>query len=98
MDLVKDILVNDLGELQFKAGDLEIGESDYQHVNHILRSKPGYYRKHPLLGVNVNRMVKGKVNGEVRKDIRKQLEGDGYVVGSIIKDGVDMEIDTKRVR
>ena len=57
MDLVKDILVNDLGELQFKAGDLEIGESDYQHVNHILRSKPGYYRKHPLLGVNVRIVV-----------------------------------------
>ena len=82
MALVKDILIND--DIAFKNGDLVVGESDAQHIEHILTAKPGHFYQFPTLGVGIVDEIKASVNKQaLRQRIKQNLEADNYRINKI---------------
>lgn len=91
MELVKDILIND--DISTKNGDLVVGESDAQHIEHILRAKPGQFYQFPTLGVGAEDGIKGSINRQAdRQKIKQNLESDNYRVNKVKITG---DIDSK---
>ena len=76
-------------DLDIKDGDFNIGVSDLQHVAHILEAEKGQYRQSPLVGVGVLKMLNGPISGAEKRDIKMQLQGDGYQVKEVVfKEGL----------
>lgn len=75
-----DILLNDSNELITIGGDFAIGQSDQQHVKHIIEAFKGEYKANPLVGFGVISYLKrdNKIESEFRRDLKIQLENDGY--------------------
>ena len=101
MALVKDILIND--DIGIKNGDLVVGESDSQHIEHILTAKTGHFYQFPTLGVGVVDNIKGNVNRQaLKQNIKRNLEADNYrirkleITGDI--DQVITQIDAIRLK
>ena len=78
---MKDFLFND--DLEFKNGDFAIGESDNQHVQHILLCSKGEYKERPELGVGLERMLNTEDPMEFLIEAKKNLEYDGLKVNNI---------------
>lgn len=101
MELVKDILIND--DIGFKNGDLVVGESDQQHVEHIISIKPGQFYQFPTLGVGIADQVKGSINRQsLKQKIKVNLESDNYRINKIeVEGGIDeliTSIDAVRLK
>jgi len=73
-----DILLDDDLDLRIENGDFVIGPSDEQHIELLLRSAPGHWKKNPLIGANLAQDINGFFDGEARKRIRLTLQADGY--------------------
>lgn len=78
---MKDILFND--DIEIKNGDFAIGESDNQHVKHILLASKGEYKFSPELGVGIDRMLATEEPMEFLIEAKKNLEYDGMKVKNI---------------
>ena len=79
MELVKDILINQ--KVSAKDGDIIVGESDAQHIEHILIANTGQFYQFPTLGVGVIDNIKGTINQQSFKQrIKRNLELDNYRV------------------
>lgn len=74
-----DILLDEAYDLKIENGDFLIGDSDMQHVDHILLAHPGEYKEYPQVGVGLSKYVKttGKEQS-LKRSIRVQLNYDGY--------------------
>lgn len=76
----RDILL-DSGELRVERGDLVLGESTAQHIEHILLAQKGEYKQSPLTGIGILNYLNAPINGVMRlkleREIRLQLEADG---------------------
>lgn len=70
-------------DLSIQNGDFVIGNSDLQHIHHILEASPGQYRQHPLLGVGIRAWLKGSVTGVEKRDVSLQFLTDGYKVREV---------------
>lgn len=92
-----DILLDDNDDLLIANGDLAVGESDYQHIRHIVRASKGEYKQFPLLGADIIDSLNGNADYEVQQVIKKQLRVDGYNVKSINFDNGELIIDAERV-
>ncbi len=75
----KDILLDDTGDLLIEDGDFVVGQSDQQHILHILQAAPGHYKQHPILGANAIAFVGGN-SADLKRNVRLQLHSDGYNV------------------
>ena len=71
-------------DLSIKNGDFVIGDSNLQHVAHIIEAEQGQFRQHPLVGVGVIKMLNGPISGAEKRNIRLQLEADGYKAKEIV--------------
>lgn len=101
MELVKDILINQ--KVSAKDGDIIVGESDAQHIEHILIANTGQFYQFPTLGVGVIDNIKGTINQQSFKQrIKRNLESDNYRVKDlkITKELEELitSIDTLRLR
>ena len=77
-----DILFND--DVIISGGDLDVGISDQQHIEHIFRAHPGQFYQHPTLGIGIEDDNHGIIHKPSRKQtIRKQLEFDNYRINKI---------------
>lgn len=87
----KDILLED-NDLKFSTlGDFEIGESDNQHQQDIIFENIGAYKEHPLVGVGIiNYLNSTNTQLQLAREIKLQLEVDGYVVESVDFVGTDI--------
>ncbi|WP_046245027.1 hypothetical protein [Hymenobacter terrenus] len=66
------------------TGDLRVGYSDFQHIEHIVASFPGFYRQAPLLGVGIGSYQKSSGQGpEIQRRVAIQLQADNYVVETV---------------
>lgn len=76
----KDILLNEDNSPQIVNGDFVVGESDEQHVQHIIQAQKGDYKEFPSLGVDPIRYLKGgpRASADLQREITVQLEADGY--------------------
>lgn len=91
-----DFLLDDNGDELILNGDLVLGGSDDQHITDILASYPGEWKQSPLCGVNIRRAINGSMDGRIRRDVRLQLEADGYKVKNITFTETELNIDAER--
>lgn len=80
----QDILHDDNGDLLFENGDFKIGASDQQHVGDIFIMNPGENKEFPVLGFGAIRYIKKTIiESEFKRDLKLQLEYDGYINADI---------------
>jgi len=79
---MKDILIKDDDLLIFK-GDFYVDESDAQQVELILKSKQGEWKEAPQVGADISRAQNGAIDRSLYRDIRVQLEADGFSVKNL---------------
>jgi len=82
---MKDILVdvNNDNDLIIQGGDFKIGESDQQHIAHIILAQPGEYKQWPLIGFGIRNYVNGIIDASAKRKLKLQLKSDGYGIGDI---------------
>lgn len=80
-----DILLNEQNEVLIVDGDFVTGQSDQQHVKHIVEAFKGEYKSTPLVGFGALNWLKrdDKIESEFRRDLKIQLENDGYTDATI---------------
>lgn len=86
--MVKDFILNSSGDLDVSAdGDLKVGFSDNQHIEHVVVSSQSNYKQHPLVGVNARSYINSPVNSTnsiaFKRNAKLQLEADKAEVQSI---------------
>ncbi len=89
----KDILFED--DIIIEDGDLVVGDSDRQHIEHILVAAPGHYKQNPLVGANITQMLSGPIGLSEKQNIKKALQSDGYNAKNIIFNEGGIEIDAE---
>jgi hypothetical protein len=80
---MKDILVDETGDLVFENGDLKVGYSDNQHQHHILLANKGEYKEYPEIGVGIVQILGDDDYDEVLIEAKKNLEYDGMEIENI---------------
>ena len=90
-------------DIEISGGDLKIEPSDQQHIEHILRAKPGHFYQFPTLGVGIDENKLASINSEVLKQqIRQNLEADNYRVNKLeiatTVDSIGASIDAIRLK
>lgn len=80
-----DILLDENNNLLIVDGDFVCGLSDQQHVKHIVEAFKGEYKSTPLVGFGALNYLKRdeKIESEFRRDLKIQLENDGYTDAKI---------------
>jgi hypothetical protein len=83
--IAQDILLDENGELIIENGDFKVGTSDKQSIQSILNAFPGWWKQFSTVGVGMAKYLNstGKQQ-EIQRNIRLQLEADGFVVDTII--------------
>ena len=65
-------------------GDLDVGKSDPQHIEHIFRARPGQFYQWPTLGISIDLYRHGTVHkATLKQRIRTHLESDGYRINKL---------------
>jgi hypothetical protein len=71
----RDILLNDDNELLISKGDFVTGDSDEQHVSLIIRSSPGDWKQHPLVGVGIIKEINSPETAQTKENLSKRIKG-----------------------
>jgi hypothetical protein len=83
--IAQDILLDEKGELRIENGDFVVGPSDKQSIQSILNAFPGWYKQFTTVGVGMAQYLNSKdKQQEIERNIKIQLESDGFVVDTII--------------
>ncbi|WP_268846732.1 hypothetical protein [Flavobacterium aestivum] len=64
-------------------GDFVVDGSEAQHVELILKSEQGQWKENPELGANLHKAKSGVIDRFLNRDIRVQLEADGFVLNDL---------------
>ncbi|WP_281683420.1 oxidase [Zunongwangia profunda] len=80
---MKDILLDQDGDLIIENGDFKIGYSDNQHQEHILKAEKGEYKEFPEVGVGISQMLSDDRYDEMMIEMKKQLQYDGMKIKTI---------------
>ena len=90
MATAKDILFIE-NEYDFSNGDFNTGESDNQHIQDIVFENIGAYKQYPLVGVGLVKYLNSSGTQLVlSREMKIQLETDGYSVNEIAFDGINV--------
>ena len=82
---MSDILLSDNLDLVFQNGDFVIDESQAQQIKLCLLTAKGEWRENPTIGVGLDSYLVGEnTQLDLSAEIRKQLEGDGATVESVL--------------
>jgi hypothetical protein len=77
--MAKDLLHDDEGNLMFKNGDFDMGESEQQHVGDIFLMQPGETKEFPIIGFGAINYIKSRISDfEFKRNLKLQLEYDNY--------------------
>ena len=89
---MKDLLLDENGDLAIVNGDLLIGDASTQSVQLILTSKPGEWKEFPLVGCDIERALNGAISRFLEQNIRVQLEADYFKIEKlqITEKGIDL--------
>jgi hypothetical protein len=70
-------------DIAFVNGDMYVAESDEQHIIDIINAFPGWWKEYPFMGVGLMRYMKSNTSAqEVNKNVKTQLQADGYTLNS----------------
>ena len=83
---MKDLLLNEAGDLQLTGDDLVIGLSDEQQQEHILIGQKGSVKQFPDTCVGIENYINTSETTDMLREIRYQYEQDGMVVNTISYD------------
>lgn len=78
-----DLLLDENNDLLITENDVTIGESDGQNGRLLLDTKKGDWTQFPNTGVGIIQYLKGAFDGEARRNVRLQFQGDGYKVDTL---------------
>lgn len=85
MEMVKDIILDDLGDLLFDNGDFKIAESDQQHCVLIINTYAGNWKQAPLCGVGIMQyLASSGQSATLKRSINVQLKADGYINTEVV--------------
>ncbi len=73
---MKDLLLNEAGDLSIINGDLVIGDSDEQHREIILITQPGSFKESPDVGVGLENFL-NDASDELAQTVKEQFAKDG---------------------
>lgn len=77
MDAFDYILEESTNDLKILNGDFVVDKSDQQHVEDILRAKPGQFYQWPLLGVGIENFRNASLSGQrLKQDVKLNLRSD----------------------
>lgn len=95
MAMVKDIILDDLGDLSFYDGDFKVADSDQQHCILILNTSAGNWKQYPLCGVGIiNYLAASGQGAALKRSINIQLKADGYVnIDVVLQENSSGEFD-----
>lgn len=90
---MKDLLLDENGDLKIVNGDFVIGDASEQSVEQLLISKPGEWKEFPQVGCNIQKSRNGKIDRFLERNIRVQLESDGFKVGklNVTEQGIELK-------
>jgi len=90
---MEDIIFKD--DIEFKNGDFRVDDADGQHIEHIIRAKPGHFFQHPTIGVGADDFINGNESKpSIRQRIKQNLIFDNYRVNKILVEGIVDELIT----
>lgn len=93
---MKDLLLDENGDLKIENGDFVVGKSDEQHQLDIMLAEKGEFKEFPEVGVGIQQMLSDDNFTPMLIEAKKQLEYDGMRVNDIIfKQGGKLIIDGK---
>ena len=83
MKIVNDMLIDtQTMDLQIKDGDFVVGDSTFQHQQHLLLAAKGDYKYAPEVGVDAVSQLHSS-NTTLARDARVQFIKDGMTVNAI---------------
>lgn len=92
-----DITVDSSGEPLIANGDFVVGDSEAQHLEHLLKAFPGNYRAYPLVGIGAPAWQNARVGlGRIEGDIKLQLKADNWVNEEVVLNGTNISIQAER--
>jgi hypothetical protein len=95
--MATDILLDENGDLRIENGDLVTGESEAQHIEHLMVMNKGEYKGSPLTGAGIPAMLKsGNKRAVIEREVMLQLERDGYKVKTLKINWPEINIDAVR--
>lgn len=92
-----DILVDSTGQPVIKNGDYVVGDSEAQHLDHLLQAFPGSYFYYPLTGIGAPAWKNARIGlSSIEANTKLQLKADGWVNERVVLDGQDIDISAER--
>lgn len=88
-----DFILNENNEPVVENGDFVIESSDGQHIQMILQLEKGELKQYPEIGVGMLKYINSNIDGRLRKEIKLQLEADGYDTSGLKIVGNQIEIN-----
>lgn len=91
---MRDLVLDENGDLSIINGDFVTGYSDNQHQEHILVATKGEYKEFPELGVGIEQILNDDDWMSVLIEAKKNLEYDGMKIKNIkFEDNGNLNID-----
>jgi hypothetical protein len=93
-----DMMLDGDGDIMIVNGDLVLGASDGQHIQHIFELEPGELKENVLVGLGINKKLNGnEADGDLRREATLQLQADGYTLKTpVIIEKKNIVIDAER--
>ena len=103
MAAANDILINGERDISIKSGDIDVGLSDQQHIEHLVFARPGQFSQHPTIGASAQDLILSNIHKATeRRKIRTTLKDDNFRVNKIDITGegdkTSISIDATRKR
>lgn len=80
---MKDILLDELSDLQVLNDDLVIGVTDQQHQEHLLLTEKGDIKQFPDAGVGTLKYLESEDPGALLREVSIQFSSDGMNVKAV---------------
>jgi hypothetical protein len=77
---MKDILINNDGNLKIENGDFAAGDSTLQNQAFILLANSGEFKENPMVGVGIDNYILDSDMSGCEYEARKQFASDGLKV------------------
>lgn len=91
-----DVLLNENLDLSIKDGDLDFGESTYQHQQLLLLMEKADLKEYPTTGVASKSFLESENPSSFAREIRQEFYSDGMDVRQIkIADNLELTIDAQ---
>lgn len=91
---MKDILLDEYLDIDFKNGDFGIEESTALHQKILILSEKGEFKEHPKRGVAARRFLEEHTPDNLAREIRQEFSADGMRVNNInISDDLKINIE-----